>query len=365
VASRGAFAFLLGLSLALCGCAHVKPLPAGQALTPQERREAIRRAAVWSPTDIPSLDLEAGPDAAGAFASNAWVDCKYKEKDQSGHSPKFVCETSPGQQVKVKYGPQNAEVFGEVLATRLFWALGFAADRVYPVRVRCQGCPKDPEQAPEATGGVAVFDPAAIERKLPGRPMETRTDSGWKWSELDDIGPDAPAGARAQRDALKLLAAFVQHTDSKAANQRLLCPKGEEVGRTGCRRPVLMVSDLGLTFGHAGLMNKNTDSVSLTTWAQLPVWKDGSTCVARLKGSITGSFSDPEISEAGRAFLAGLLVQLTDAQLRALFQTARVKRRSDDPSSDPAKEGPAARVDAWLLAFKQKRSQIVDRHCPG
>jgi hypothetical protein len=357
-------AVLLGLSLALCGCAHLKSLPPGEALTPQERQDAIRRARVWSPTDIPSLDLKAGPDAKGGFASNAWVTCKYEEKKLSGHSPKFVCETSPGHEVKVKYGPRNAEVFGEVLSTRLFWALGFAADRMYPVRVRCHGCPKDPWDSPIRAGEVAVFDPAAIERKLPGRAMETKTDSGWKWSELEDIGPAAPPGARAERDALKLLAAFVQHTDSKAANQRLFCPKGEEVGRTGCRRPLLMVSDLGLTFGHAGLLNKNKDSVSLVAWAEVPVWKDRARCVAELKGSFTGSLSGPEIHEAGRAFLAGLLVRLSDAQLRDLFETARVKRRSNDPSSDPGKDGPPASVDEWVKAFKLKRAQIVDQRCP-
>jgi hypothetical protein len=356
---------LLGLSLVISGCAHLQSLPPGEVLTPQERREAIRRAAVWSPTDIPSVDVKAGPDASGAFASNEWVACEYKEeKRSSGHSPKFVCETSPGHEVKVKYGPRNAEVFGEVLATRLFWALGFAADSMYPVRVRCRGCPKDPKHGPETAGEMVVFDPAAIERKLPGRAMETRKDSGWAWSELEDIGPEAPPGARAQRDALKLLAAFVQHTDTKAANQRLLCPRGEEVGRTGCRRPVLMVSDLGLTFGHAGLLNRNVDSVSLDAWTQLPVWKDGNRCVAQLKGSFTGSLSNPKISEAGRAFLAGLLAQLTDAQLRDLFQTARVKRRSSDPSSDPDKEGPPARVDEWVKAFKLKRAQIANQRCP-
>jgi hypothetical protein len=365
IARRGA-AVLVGLGLALSGCAHLKTLPAGQALTPQERQEAIRRATVWSPTDIPSVDLKAGPDATGAFASNEWVTCKYKEREQlSGHSPKFVCETSPGHDVKVKYGPRNAEVFGEVLSTRLFWALGFAADPMYPVRVRCHGCPKDPWKGPEMAGDVVEFDPAAIERKLPGRPMETRPDSGWKWSELEDIGPAAPSAARAERDALKLLAAFVQHTDSKAGNQRLLCPEGEEVGRTGCRRPVLMVSDLGLTFGQAGgLLIKNKRSVSLVTWAQVPVWKDRAGCVAQLKGSLTGSFSNPKIGEAGRAFLAGLLVQLTDAQLRDLFETARVKRRSSDPSGDPGKDGPPARVDEWVKAFKLKRAQIVDNRCP-
>jgi hypothetical protein len=362
--AKRAATILVLLSLALCGCAHVKPLPPGEALTPQARLDAISRAAVWSHTDIPSLDLKVGPDAKGAVASNGWVNCQYEEKKLSGHSPKFVCETSPGHEVKVKYGPRNAEVFGGVLSTRLFWALGFPADRMYPVRVRCHGCPKDPWDNPLVAGEVAVFDPAAIDKKLPGRAMETKTDSGWTWSELEDIGPEAPPGARAQRDALKLLAAFIQHTDSKAANQRLLCPKGEEVGKTGCRRPVLMVNDLGLTFGHASLLIKNKDGVSLLAWAKIPVWKDSTQCVAELKGSFTGSLSDPQIGEAGRAFLAGLLVQLSDAQLRDLFETARVKQRSNDPSSDPAKDGPPGTVDAWVAAFKLKRAQIVDQRCP-
>ena len=356
------FVALLGLSLALGGCAHVKSLSPGEALTPQERREAIGRAGVWSPTNIPAADLKAGTRASGAFAPNQWVTCKYSDKkdELTGHSPKFACETSPGHEVKVKYGLRNAEVFGEVLSARLFWALGFPADRMYPVRVRCHGCPRDPSGSPEMARDVVVFDPAAIERKLPGRAMETKWDSGWKWSELEDIGPGSPPGARAQRDGLKLLAAFVQHTDSKAANQRLLCPKGEEVGQTGCRRPVLMVNDLGLTFGRAGLMIRNKDSVDLSTWAQVPVWKDAALCVAQLSGSLTGSLSDPRISEAGRAFLAGLLVQLSDAQLQDLFESARVKRRS----SDPAMDGPPGTVNAWVTAFKLKRAQIVDQRCP-
>ncbi len=354
---------LVTLGLAL-GCAHVGNLPPGEALGKRERRDAIRRAGVWSPTNVAAMDLEVGPQAEGAFAPNAWVSCEYTEKKSGGRSPKFSCETSPGAAVKVKYGPRNAEVFGEVLATRLFWALGFAADRMYPVRVRCHGCPTDPAKGPEGTATEVVFNPAAIERKLPGRPMETRPESGWSWHELEDVGPDAPEGARAQRDALRLLAAFVQHTDSKPANQRLLCPEAEQVGRTGCRRPVLMVSDLGLTFGHAGLLNRNVDSVSLATWSEMPVWKDPARCVARLARSFTGSLGDPRISEAGRAFLAGLLAQLSDAQLRDLFDSARVRRRSSDPSNDPEEEGPPARVSEWVAAFKVKRAQIVDARCP-
>jgi hypothetical protein len=74
------------------------------------------------------------------------------------------------------------------------------------------------------------------------------------------------------------------------------------------------------------------------------------------------SRGNPQISEAGRAFLAGLLVQLSDAQLRDLFEVARVTRRSTDPAHDP--DGPRATVDEWVKAFKSKRAQIVDHHCP-
>jgi hypothetical protein len=347
--------------LANDGCV-LKALPPGEALSQQERKDAIRRASVWSPTQIPSVDFRTGPKVEGAFAPNQWVTCDYKEKEMSGTSPKFTCETSPGQEMKVKYGSSNAEIFGEVLASRLFWGLGFAADRMFPVRVRCRGCSADPEHVPKRMNGTQEFDPAVVERRLPGRLMETAVDSGWSWSELDDIGPESPKGARAQRDALKLLAAFIQHSDSKPSNQRILCPEGQEVGKTGCRAPVLMVHDLGITFGAATLMNQNMNGASFVNWSEVPVWKDPATCVARLKSPFPGKLQDPQISEAGRAFLAGLLVQLTDTQLRDLFEVARVTRRSADPSDNP--DAPPATVGEWMRVFKLKRAQIVDHHCP-
>jgi hypothetical protein len=353
------YVVLLGLSVVLAGCAHVS-LPPGEALTKAERVQAIRRAEVWSPTDIPSLDLKAGPEPRAGLPSDAWTDCEYKEKKLSGHSPKFACETEAGHEVKVKYGPQNGEVFGEVLSTRLLWALGFPTDRMYPVRVRCHGCPEEPK-GPAKAGAVVEFDPADIERKLPGRPMETWQDSGWTWSELDLLAPEAGPDARAERDALKLLAAFLQHTDSKASNQRLVCPKGEEEGKTGCRRPVLMIGDLGLTFARASFFNPDDKcGVNLARWSSTPVWKDPAQCVAELGGSFTGTLKDPHIGEAGRAFLASLLVQLSDAQLRDLFEAARVDRRPRDPMQG----GPSASVDEWVAAFSRKRAEIVDHHCP-
>jgi hypothetical protein len=354
------------LALALPGCANfgmrLAHLPPGKALTDQERADAIARAEVWTKVDVASRDLKLGPPAEeAAFATDEWVTCDHKEKKHSGHSLKFFCEVAHDHDVKVKYGTRNGEVIGEVLGTRLFWALGFAADRMYPVRVRCRGCSSDPWNVPGHDGEVHEFDPATIELKLSGRPMETRVDSGWKWSELEHIGPEAEPEARAHRDALKLLAAVLQHTDSKAANQRLLCPAGEEVGLTGCRHPVLMISDLGLTFGRASLFGMaKKGSVRFSRWSRTPVWKNPTTCVAQLRRSFAGTLKDPHIGEAGRAFLAELLGQLSDTQLHDLFESARVERRLD-----PAGHEPPASVDQWVAAFKDKREQIVTHHCPA
>ena len=122
---------------------------AGGVLAPAERiaaqeqkaenREAIiARSEVWMPSDIPSLNLKTGPAEPDAFALGATITCKYLDKKMSGMSPKFPCETPEGDELKVKYGGANGEVYGEVMSSRLLWALGFGADRMYSVRVICQ-----------------------------------------------------------------------------------------------------------------------------------------------------------------------------------------------------------------------------------
>ena len=88
---------------------------------------------VWRPTDVRAIDFRKGPGGPGSFAWNATVYCDYIDKQLEGRSPKFACEVAPGDEVKVKFGGTNGEVYGEVLATRLLWALGFGADRMYPV----------------------------------------------------------------------------------------------------------------------------------------------------------------------------------------------------------------------------------------
>ena len=67
---------------------------------------------------------------------------------------------------------------------------------------------------------------------------------------------------------------------------------------------------------------------------------------------MTGTLGNPRIGEAGRKFLADLLVQLSDTQLADLFEVARFTTREPDRS-----------VDDWVGAFKHKRDEIVNATC--
>lgn len=328
---------------------------------PGMRQRVIARAQLWTPTNIRAMNLKAGPQGKGAFPFRAVVNCDYRNKKAQGQSPKFTCVIGNDDEVKVKFGAANGEVYGEVLSTRLLWALGFGADAMYPVNVICRHCPTE-------LGGIARpndesrFDPAVIERKMPGREWPPDAPRGWSWRELADIEPDHAGASRAQRDALTLLAVFIQHTDSKPEQQRIACMgPGHQRSRETCDNPFLMINDLGMTFGRASHTNDDhVSGVSLTEWRRTPVWRDTTGCVGNLPKSFTGTLNNPKIGEEGRRFLASLLTQLTDAQLRDLFEAARVTLRLRNPA-DPS--SGLATVDEWIDAFKDKRAQIVQRQC--
>ncbi len=349
-------ATLVAVALSLMACAHVggaskkvKPIA-----TSSVRLDAIRKAQVWTPTDVASMDLMAGPQGKGAFAPDETVTCDYRNKPMSGNSPKFACVIPPDDELKVKYGRDNGEVYAEVAASRLLWALGFYAERMYPVRVVCRGCPAE----------IHGTEMSSIERKMPGKDIEGKDVVGWAWPELDLVEPAAGGAPRAQRDALKLLAIFIQHTDSKPEQQRLICVGKREKGNEDapCPETVMMVHDLGQTFGHANQMNRDSaGSVNLELWSHTHVWKDRTHCIANMPTSKTGTLENPLITEAGRKFLADLLVQLSDAQLHDLFAAARFQRRST--SSDAAPDPTS--IAQWVDAFKQKRDEIASLTCPG
>lgn len=357
----------LGLAVAITACeacaSHVRSRKAAH-VSAKTRLDDIRHAQVWERTDVPAMDIRTGPTGPGAFAPGETVSCTYAKKVLTGNSPKFDCVIPPGDEVKVKFGSDNGEVFAEVAATRLFWALGFPVDRMYPVRVRCDGCPIASETTHVDGDPAVIFDPASIERKFKGRALETTPDSGWSWADLDQVDEAAGGAPAAQRDALKLLAVFVQHTDNKPAQQRLVCVDGkkEDEEHGVCEHTVMLVNDLGQTFGRSNLFNRDAvGSVNLQQWSAAHVWSDKSdshACYGDLPPSQTGSLEYPRIGEAGRQFLSDLLMQLSDAQLKDLFDVSRFPQRRLGTTRP-------ATVDEWVDAFKKKRGEIASRTCPS
>jgi len=300
------------------------------------------------------MDVRTGPDGIGAFQPNELVTCDYTPRPMHGASRKFYCALGDGDIVKVRYGADNREVQASVLATRLLWALGFVADRVYPVRIACRGCSADPWKDRATRKGMHEFDPAVIERNPHGHEVwEGNDKADWSWSELDEVDANLGGAPEEQRDALRLLAVFIQHTDTKSKQQRLLCVSPDAPATATCNQPFLFLHDVGLTFGRANAFNRaGVGSVNLEQWADTPIWRDRGACIGHLSKSNTGTLGDPHITEAGRKFLADLLVQLTNQQVRDLFEVAQVARRHR-----------GATVDDWVAAFNQKRNEIVTHHC--
>ncbi len=354
----------LGLLLS-AGCmpaatqrSHVPGQPRDLAhMTAEGRQATLRRGIVWQPIDTASLDLKAGPKGPGDFPFDARVTCEYSapEDTVTGMTPKFECALAPDDVVKVKYGRKNGEVYSETVATRLFWALGFGADRIYPVQVTCRNCPIEPWfYASERRVEEKTYDLATIERKLAGKKIEAAGLIGWTWPELDLVDEAAGGAPRAHRDALKLLMVLVQNSDTKSSQQRMICP-AENISRMAngdeaCSRAVLYAQDLGYSFGHATLFNRSR--VDVEQWDRVPVWKDPAQCIGHLKRSMIGTIEHPRVSEAGRRFLADRLALLSDRQIRDLFAGARLERR-----------GPG--IDAWMRVFKKKRAEITDHRCPA
>ncbi len=389
----------------------------------EERARYLRMAQVWTDRRTGELDLRIGPVEGLAFDPSRGITCDYHTPGVAlgGATPKFLCQV--GNDVfKVKYVPSrrygtsrprgrsgDREIYAELAGTRLFWALGFGADRVFLVPLRCHGCPSSPHDGPndrERQSGryrqsTRPLGTVLIEKRFDGATIEESSDQGWKWTELSalvgqsppavDRLPSSPGTAwmparREHVDALQLLQVFVQHGDCKPEQQRLVCLREGVVRREpvsdptadlddespdsdddgvgySCRHPYAIVDDLGATFGGAGAFTRSSAKMSLKHWAEKTVldmeyYRDtGGLCRGVLKTSnaCSGGVENPPITEAGRQFLLERLSLLSDAQIHDLFAAARVAELCDDPAE--------CGVAAWVATFKDKVRQIAAHPC--
>jgi hypothetical protein len=359
--------------------------PAGprtlKKLSVEERQAVMERARVWRPIDTSSINIIAGPTMPPSQRIPAQVTCTFvfPEKPLSGMTQKFECDLSQGGPrssrgtsdiVKVKYGEKNGEVYAEVAASRLLWALGFQSDVMYPTRVTCLDCPADPFAASAANWqrgspsdvSTKEFNPAVIERES-GHKVEVPGYEGWAWPELDKLTARGAGATRAHLDAFKLLAVFIQHSDSKPGQQEIVCQEGrrrkDAKGNETCAEAWLVIKDLGGSFGKATKLN--TSKMNLADWDEARIWKDAKQCIGDMPRSFTGSLEDPKISEAGRRFLARQLARLSDRQIRDIFTVSNVVVRGEEIEVDGKKR--KVTVDDWVRVFKRKRAEVAAARC--
>jgi hypothetical protein len=303
-------------------------------VSPEFRAQALAGAQVWHPPSTPISQADLGNGRAPEL-----VTCRFKPESLGGTAPKFDCLLDTGEEVRIKYGRGP-----EALVKKL----------------RCYGCPDEPFTTMTTlrlTRAERVyprfidyseyeeFEWVALERKYPGRPIETDAGEGWALFELDGVDPQKGGAPRAHVDALRLMAVFLAHWDNKAENQRLVCDAREWPEGTVCPEPFLLLQDVGATFGPS--------KINLPKWAAAPIWEDRATCVATMRGLPYdgATFRPARISESGRRLTADLLSQLSDSQLADLFAGARFDKRRVWFKRDTP-------VTAWIEAFKAKAAAI-------
>lgn len=231
------------------------------------------------------------------------------------------------------------------------------------------------------------------------------TDQGWKFGDYEDTidaiqDPQDRVRQRMYFDALRTLAAFVQHGDRKAEQQRLVCQGDvnlsagdvhdlstgdgntfsvpalfERPGAVSCSTPVAMIQDLGATYGSSGKVTTRANKVHLESWTGRHVFKPAvddagkkaPACRLDITAALTAgghAKASAPVGEAGRQFLADRLAQLTDAHIRALFEAARLDSLGDKVRWTDVKTGKTLQgVDAWVAAFKMKRDEITAARC--
>jgi hypothetical protein len=342
-----------------------KKPPKSKTVSAEERVDALSRATIWqAPPPIARARLASDPKQPQMLS------CTFEIAQVNGTAPKFNCKLPSGEAIRVKYG-RSPEIPSEVASTRLLHVLGFAADNMTLVeKVRCYGCPAEPFMTMKTLGLAGAeklygkvmdpkdykdFDWAAVERRHPGRAIETEDVEGWAFFELDLIDPKKGGAPRAHVDALRLLAVFLSHWDNKSENQRLVCLSDKDWPEGGkCGRPLAMLQDVGSAWGPR--------KVDIAEWTKAPMWSDRASCTTSMDALPYhgATFQPVKISEAGRKHLGGLITQLTDQQLDDLFRSARF-----DHATGLFGGVKATPIDQWVAAFKAKAKQITDGpSCP-
>lgn len=249
-----------------------------------------KKAVIWEPVNIKSMDLYYGPGGKEMQPDLSKV--TFIEEKKGGSSKKYEIKDANGREWVAKIDKESQP---ETVSVRLLWALGFKTEINY--------------LAPTITiPGKGTFKNVRLE----ARPEGIERLERWKWS-------DNPFSGTKEYKGLKIMMAFLNNWDIKDGNTMVL-DTGDELQ--------YIVSDLGATFGKYGSNNfpiiwrigRSINKPSQYSKSKfIREVEDGEIDFA-FKGKNKGIFDD--ISPGEARWITDLLLQLSDKQIRDAFRAA-------------------------------------------
>jgi hypothetical protein len=192
--------------------------------------ERVDVSALWrDPADIASRSLYFG---AGGEADQPHEPYTFVEEDMDGSNPKYVVRDRDNVKWTVKIGmearPENA-------ATRLVWAAGYFTNEDYFLPVmQIEGMPAKVKRGQKMIGPGGTLTNARLKRHL----SDEKNVGNWEW--------DGTFAGTRELNGLKVMMALINNWDLKDVNNKIYSEKGS-------KDQIYMVSDLGASFGAAGL----------------------------------------------------------------------------------------------------------------
>lgn len=245
---------------------------------------------LWQRVNIKRQDTFYGP--GGRSNQPDITSVTFIKEEKGGHSKKYRIRDADGRVWVAKVGD---EAQSETAAVRLLSAIGYKTEVNYLV--------------PRLTiPGVGTFSNVRLE----ARPEGVERDGEWKWGR-------SPFENTRQMKGLMLMMAFLNNWDMKSANNVILSSGGIRD---------FAISDLGVSFGKTGSngwpiiwrfgrsRNKPMDYARSTLVKEVK----GNKVKIHYNGKNRSRMKDFTVADV--RWLADLLNQLSDEQIRAAFRAA-------------------------------------------
>jgi hypothetical protein len=275
---------------------------------------------LWNqPADIATQNLYYG---AGGQEHQPRGPFTFEKEDLQGTNPKFDVHDSAGVKWKVKLG---AEARPETVASRFVWAMGYHVDEDYFLpEIQVTGLPEHLHRGGDQVERGGIIRDVRLKREKGEKKVST-----WNWRDNRFVGTR-------ELDGLRVMMAVIDNWDLKDENNAV---RDEKQPGGGTER-VFLVSDLGASFGSTGYkVSHEASKGNVEAYKKAKfiteVKAESVSFAVPSHPELIMAFNTPEfvdrmglrwigrdISRKNAEWIAGLLSQLSDQQIRDAFRSA-------------------------------------------